>query len=199
MAKLTLDARTLTPFGGRNNAMPSEQPPRPPRLTPLPESEWDDTVKGVVAATGPLNIFTTLGRHPELFRSWIGMGSMLLMSGTLSARVRELAILRAAHNSDCSYEWGHHVRIGRDAGLTDDEIAALARPLGEHAWAPEDRMIVAAADELNATSTLSDEVWAELAGQLDERGLIELVILIGQYQMLAYALNALRVQPEDGH
>ncbi|HEX2314765.1 MAG TPA: carboxymuconolactone decarboxylase family protein [Thermomonospora sp.] len=172
--------------------------PQPPRLAPLDESSWDEVLRGVVATTGPLNIFTTLGRHPELFRAWIGFGSMLLLGGTLSARERELAILRAAHNNDCAYEWDHHVRIGRDAGLTDEEITALAGELDAHAWAPEDWAIVAAADELHATSTLSDAVWSVLSRRLDERGLIELVMLIGHYQMLAYALNALRVQPDAG-
>lgn len=174
-------------------------PPETPRVPPLPENEWDDVLKKLVGTTGPLNVFTTLGRHPELFRAWIGLGSMLLISGTLSPRVRELAILRAAHNNHCEYEWGHHTRLGRDAGLTDEEIAALRGALGAHPWAPDDWVVVAAADELHATATLSDAVWSALAERFDEPGLIELVILVGHYQMLAYALNALRVQPEEEH
>jgi AhpD family alkylhydroperoxidase len=176
-------------------AMPDESP----RIKPLPESEWDETVAGVVSVTGPLNIFTTLGRHPELFRSWIGFGTMLLINGTLSARDRELAILRAAHNNGCSYEWTHHVRLGREAGLDDAEIAALAAGLDEHAWTSADRAVVAAADELHTTGTLSEASWAALSERFDERGLIELVVLIGHYTMLAFALNALNVQPEREH
>jgi AhpD family alkylhydroperoxidase len=177
--------------------MPQQTPrvPPAPRLAPLDEGEWDDVLKGVVAAAGPLNIFTTLGRHRELFGSWIGFGSMLLQ-GTLSARMRELAILRTAHNSGCAYEWDRHLRIGREAGLSGEEIVALADELDAHAWAPQDWAVVAAADELHNTGTLSDVVWALLARRLDERGLIELVMLIGHHRMLAYALNALRVQPD---
>ncbi|REE99565.1 carboxymuconolactone decarboxylase family protein [Thermomonospora umbrina] len=178
--------------------MPQQTPhaAQTPRLAPLDEAAWDDVLKGVVAVTGPLNIFTTLGRHSELFRAWIGLGSMMLLGGTLGPRIRELAILRVAHNSGCAYEWDHHVRIGRDAGLTEVEIGALAGDLDAHAWTSEDWAVVAAADELHATSTLSDAVWSALAKRLDERALIELVMLIGHYQMLAYALNALRVQPD---
>jgi alkylhydroperoxidase family enzyme len=168
-----------------------------PRLAPLPEEHWDDALKGVVAVTGPLNVFTTLARNRELFQSWIGLGSHLLLGGRLDARARELAILRTAHNSGCAYEWTHHVRIGKDAGLTDAEVAALAGPAGGHPWAPEDRMIVAAADELHATSTIGDALWGQLAGRFDERELIELVMLIGHYRMLAYALNAMHVQLEE--
>src|SRR5256885_3449130 len=96
-----------------------------PRIPPLPESEWDETVGAVVSAIGPLNVFATLGRHPELFKAWIGLGSMLLMNGTLPARDRELAILRSAHNGACVYEWTHHQQLGRDAGLTEAELSAL--------------------------------------------------------------------------
>ncbi|WP_396453806.1 hypothetical protein [Actinomadura sp.] len=42
---------------------------RVPRLDPPPEDRWDDTPRAVAAATGPLNVFTTLARHPELFQS----------------------------------------------------------------------------------------------------------------------------------
>ncbi|MFG1999965.1 carboxymuconolactone decarboxylase family protein [Spirillospora sp. NPDC048911] len=170
-----------------------------PRIAPLPQDEWNDLLKAVVDTTGPLNIFTTLGRHPALFESWIGFGSMLLMKGTLSGRDRELAILRTAHHRSCAYEWHHHHRIGLEAGLTEVEIAALRLGLDDHAWSADDRMIVAAADELHARGTVTDETWAELAGRFDERELIELVILIGHYHLVAFALNALRVQPEEDH
>ncbi|WP_103936247.1 carboxymuconolactone decarboxylase family protein [Thermomonospora echinospora] len=171
-------------------------PPLAPRLAPLEEGDWDDVLKGVVATAGPLNVFATLGRHRELFASWLEFSSMLLLRGTLSARVRELAILRTARNSRCAYEWAHHVPTGREAGLTDDEIVALGGALDAHAWAPQDWAVVAAADELHNTGTLSDAVWTLLARRLDERGLIELVMLIGHHRMLAYALNTLRVQPD---
>ncbi|XVQ13683.1 carboxymuconolactone decarboxylase family protein [Spirillospora sp. CA-255316] len=178
---------------------PAVPAPGTPRVPPLPEAEWHDTLKAVAAATGPLNIFTTLGRHRELFDSWIGFGSMLLLKGTLSGRVRELAILRTAHLRACEYEWTHHRRIGLDAGLTEEEIAALRLGLDEHPWNEEDRAVLDAADELNARGTLGDAAWAALAGRFGENELIELVILIGHYHMVAFALNALRVQPETEH
>lgn len=167
-----------------------------PRIAPLPQSEWDDTLAGVVSAIGPLNVVTTLGRHPELFKAWIGLGTMLLTRGTLPARDRELAILRTAHNGGCAYEWTHHVRIAQEAGLTDEEISALEYGLDEYAWAPADRMVVAAADELHFSGTLGDAAWNTLAERYEERELIELIVLIGHYQMLAYALNSFGVQLE---
>jgi AhpD family alkylhydroperoxidase len=171
---------------------------RVPRVDPLPEREWDDVVRAVTETIGPLNVITTLARHPELFRSWIGLGSMLLMNGTLAARDRELAILRTAHHRSCAYEWDHHRRVALDAGLTEEEIAALRKDPEEHGWSRGDRMVLAAADELHEGGTISDATWTELSARFGERELIELVMLIGHYHMVAFALNALRVQHEDG-
>ncbi|MGK5557141.1 carboxymuconolactone decarboxylase family protein [Actinomadura kijaniata] len=168
-----------------------------PRIPPLPENQWDDVLKAVVSTTGPLHVLTTLGRHPELFAAWIGFGSHLLMKGTLDDRVRELAILRTAHHRSCDYEWTHHHRLGLAAGLTETEIAALRRAPDAHPWDAGDRAVLRAADELHATGTLGDDAWADLAGRFGERELIELVMLIGHYHMVAFALNALRVQLEE--
>ncbi|MFF5257443.1 carboxymuconolactone decarboxylase family protein [Actinomadura viridis] len=173
--------------------------PHAPRIAPLPEAEWSETLTMVTTVTGPLNIFTTLGRHPELFEAWIGFGSMLLLKGTLSGRVRELAILRTAHLRSCAYEWEHHHRLALDAGLSEVEIAALRLDLADHPWDGRDRAVLQAADELHARGTLGDGAWAALAAHFGERELIELVMLIGHYHMVAFALNALRVRPEaDG-
>ncbi|WP_433325504.1 carboxymuconolactone decarboxylase family protein [Spirillospora sp. CA-294931] len=178
--------------------MPAESPDPPdtPRLSPLPEAEWDDVLKVIAATTGPLNIFTTLGRHPDLLHAWIGLGSMLLSKGTLDARTRELLILRVAHHRSSEYEWHHHRRLGLEAGLSEVEIAALRLPTGDHPWTDDDRAVLTAADELHDTGTLGDATWDVLSRRFGERELIELIFVVGHYHMVAFALNALRVQPE---
>ncbi|RFU41325.1 carboxymuconolactone decarboxylase family protein [Actinomadura logoneensis] len=185
-----------TPPAEPPSAVPS---PDTARIPPLPPEEWDETLRAVVAATGPLHVFTTLARHPGLFPAWLGFGSKLLFEGTLDGRVREIAILRVAHQRSCAYEWTHHVPIARAAGLTEAEIEALKGAPDAHPWPSADRAVIDAADELHASSTVSDATWAALAERFDEAGLIELIMLIGQYHMLAFTLNALRVQAEPGH
>ena len=55
-----------------------------------------------------------------------------------------------------------------------------------------------AADELHATSTLSDATWAALAERYDTEQLIELPMLVGHYHLVAMALNSFGVELDEG-
>jgi len=45
---------------------------------------------------------------------------------------------------------------------------------------------------------ISDATWARLAQSYDERGLIELAMLVGHYHLVAFALNSLEVELDEG-
>ena len=180
--------------------------PRPtaPRISPLPEDEWDDKTRELMAtaSAGPAggaapNIFTTLVRHRRLFRRWVPFGGVLL-TGTLPVRDRELVILRTAWLCQSAYEWGQHVRIGRSAGLTDEEIGRVIDGPAAEGWTSVETALLTAADELHADACISDPTWATLAGHFSTEQLIELPMLIGQYHLVAFTLNSLGVQREPG-
>jgi len=178
--------------------------PRPdkPRIAPVLPEERDEQQQellgGVGALTGPAtNIFDTLVRHPGLFRKWLPFGGKLL-AGKLPARDRELLILRTAWHCQAAYEWGQHVGIARSAGVTDDEIARVVAGPNDPEWTAFDRTLLTAADELHADACIADGTWAALAEQYDERQLIEVPMLVGHYHMVAFALNSLGVQREEG-
>ncbi len=149
-------------------------------------------------ATGgrPPNIFTTLARHQGLFRRWLWFAGGLMPGGKLPRRDTELVILRVADNTGCDYEWGHHERLGRRAGLSGEEIERVRQGPGAPGWSAHEQLLLRAADEMHAEGEIGDELWSGLAAELDERLLIELCLLIGHYEMLAMTLKSLRVQPE---
>lgn len=151
-------------------------------------------IAGRVTGTRPPAIFTVLGRHRPLFRGWLHFAGKLMPGGLLSRRETELVILRVAHLAGSDYEFSHHTRLGRRAGLTDAEIARVATD--EVNWGQRDQLLLDTADELHASRDLSDESWSRLRATLDERECIELLLLIGHYQMLATTLHVLRVQPD---
>ena len=171
-----------------------------PRITPLPVDERDERtaelLRGLMGG-GDMNIFTTLARHPRLLKRWAAFGGTLLAGGDLPAREREIVILRTGANCRSDYEWGQHVRIGKDAGLTDDEIRRIfeGRDAG---WGDNDRTLIVAADELHADSRISDGTWAALRAKYSDKQLIELLMVVGQYHLVSFALNSLGVQREPG-
>src|SRR4051794_37933486 len=69
-----------------------------------------------------VNIFTTLGRHKRLFRPWLMFAGRLMPGGTLPREESELVILRTALNCRARYEWEQHQSLGRQAGLTTEDI-----------------------------------------------------------------------------
>jgi len=176
------------------------------RIDPLPEGEWGDDLAPILGLTPPdaeqplgqLNIFATLARHPELFKAWLPYGGYLLTSGTLSGRDRELLILRTALNCGSPYEWGQHVRISLAGGIDRETIDRVVDGPDASGWSPAETALLRAADELHGASKISDDTWAALAESYAEPQLIEVPMLVGQYHMVAFALNSLGVEQDEG-
>jgi AhpD family alkylhydroperoxidase len=173
-----------------------------PRIVPGDRAQIGPVNAAIVwvlgRATGgrPPNIFTTLARHRGLFRRWLWFAGGLMPGGKLPRVDTELVILRVAHNTGCDYEWGHHERIGKRAGLSAEEVELVRSGPDAEGWSSRRRMLLRAADEMHADGAIGDDLWTELAAELDEVRLIELCMLIGHYEMLAMTLASLRVQPD---
>jgi 4-carboxymuconolactone decarboxylase len=164
------------------------------RITPV-DPEHAPPELGPLAT---LNIFRTFARHPELFHSWLPFGRYLLAGGSLSAADRELMILRTAQRCGCSYEWGQHVRIALEVGVDRAAIDRMLEGPDADGWTRHEAALLRAVDELHESSSLSDETWAQLAETYDDRLLMEATMLIGQYHLVAFALNAFGVELDEG-
>jgi len=151
---------------------------------------------GRVAGTRPMKLFLTLGRHPGLFRGWLMFAGRLMPGGKLPRRDTELVILRVAHLRRCAYEFEHHVTLGRRAGIGRDEVQRVMDGPSAEGWSPRERAILRAVDELHADGDVTDQTWGDLRAHLDDRLLIELVMLAAHYEMLATTINTLRIPPD---
>jgi 4-carboxymuconolactone decarboxylase len=169
------------------------------RVPPLAPHERDERQAALVRRAGAeFGVFTTLVRNPDVFADFLPLGERLLRLSTLDHRERELLIMRVAWRCDAPYEWSHHEVIGRAAGLTDDDLTALAADTVDDSD-PGRAVLLRAADDLVRTHRLSDPAWSGLAGRYPTEQIIEICMLVGQYAMLAGALNSLGVQIEDGY
>ena len=153
-------------------------------------------VSGLVTGTTPPNLFLVLGRPRRLFRGWLRFAGRLMPGGTLPRGDTELVILRVAHLRGCEYEFEHHRRLGRRAGVTDDDVARVVIGPEAPGWSPRQRALLAAVDELHESRDLCVGTWAQLRSHVDERGAIELVMLAAHYEMLATVITTLRI-PTD--
>jgi len=175
------------------------------RLTPLPDEEWDDRARAALTALLPPeranardagNVLATMVRHPDLTRAYLRFNVYLLLDSTLSARVREVALLRVVHRRDCGYLWSHHVPIAQRAGITAAEIDSIRY---DEVTNDLDSVVVRAVDELDEHSTISDTTWAELGRHFDDRQRMDLVFTVGGYCLLAMAVNTFGIEDEDQH
>jgi alkylhydroperoxidase family enzyme len=154
------------------------------------------TVAGRVTRTEPHRVFTTIARHRALLRAWLPFAGLLLLRGRLPRADSELVIARTAWNCTSWYEWVQHAGMAVDKGLPVALVEAVPGWERCNVWTDRQRTLLRAADELHGRSSITDDTWAALTTHLTDVQLIELCFVVGHYEMLAMALNALGVEPE---
>jgi 4-carboxymuconolactone decarboxylase len=173
-----------------------------PRIPPLEESEFTPEVRDVLPPRSgggrPLNIFTTLARHPKLLKRWLVFAGHILGKSTLPPRARELLILRTGWLCRSEYEWGQHAGIGRLVGLSDEEIRRTTQGPDAAGWDPFEATLLCAADELHSDAMIKDDTWAALSATYTTEQMMDVVFTVGQYTLVSMALNAFGVQLDDG-
>jgi alkylhydroperoxidase family enzyme len=153
---------------------------------------------GKVGGGRVLNIFRTHAHAPKALTAFLGWGSYILSKrNAMSARNRELVILRTGYNCRSGYEWTQHRRIGLDCELSGDEIERIKTGPDAAGWSDLDRAMLRATDELTDHHFVSDAAWAALA-PLGDKGRMDLVFTVGQYTQVSMILNSFGIQVEEG-
>jgi alkylhydroperoxidase family enzyme len=172
-----------------------------PRITPLSPPYDEDATAALARLGPPIQLFRVWARRPALARGIADWGRYYFSSGAaLTLRQRELVIDRTTALCGADYEWGVHVSLfAEKAGFDAEQLASLATGgPADQCWAPGDRAVIAAVDELHATSDLSDQTWANVVAACDEDAALELVLICGWYHAISFAVRALRLPPEPG-
>lgn len=185
---------------------PASAPTRPrlskPRVEPLAESQWSpeqrELVKPQMRDGKVLNLYATMLNHPGMYESRAKFGTYLQRDSHLPPRTRELVIMRTAYVIDASYEWSHHVSYAKEAGLSDEEIARIAKGPRAAGWSEEQAAVLQAVDELRRETFVSDATYTTLARHYDVKQLIEIIYTSGGYTMTGLAINSLGIQTEPG-
>src|SRR5439155_411634 len=93
-------------------------------------------------------MFSVLVRHPALYRAWATFTTELRLVQTLSGRDRELIVLRTGWRCQAPYEWGQHVRMALNQGLTHEEIERVIAGPDDPDWDEYEGHLVRSVDEL---------------------------------------------------
>jgi alkylhydroperoxidase family enzyme len=182
------------------------------RIDPVDPGKAPAQVREPLESLPALNIFRTLAHAESAFRPWLRFGGAVLGEMTLDPVSRELAILTVAKEAEADYEWIQHVTIAKAVGATDEQVAALAEAdscssegadtriaaaAEGGAFTPPQRAAIELAAAVVRGPRISDELFACVRAQFTEREIVELLLAIGQYLMLARVMTVLEIDLDD--
>jgi alkylhydroperoxidase family enzyme len=144
-----------------------------------------------------LNIFKIMAHAQTNFRPLLRLGSSILGKQKLSAKLRELAILRVARLSKAEYEWVQHVPIGKQAGISDAQIDALERgePTADCFDELEQAVLRFTAEVVRDVGT-SQATFDAVAKHLTHQEIVELILAIGFYMTVARLMLTTKIDLE---
>ena len=171
-----------------------------PRFPALPREQWSEEVREAMQRwDAPFNFHKTLAHNPATLRNWIGFGEHILFQNALSPRYREIAVLRVARNSRCDYEWGAHCRYAQHLGVLNlEEIERLLGAADNPKWSDAESAIVSGVDDLMSTHMISQPIWQRLSRHYGAAELVDLVFIIGNFNMLAMFMKSFRIELDPG-
>jgi alkylhydroperoxidase family enzyme len=146
-----------------------------------------------------LNVSRTGNKYLDLFPHIAPYFQRERPESSISDRERELCIIRTGWLCQADYECTHHIFIGLLIGFTAEEIIRILKGPDAPGWSPTDALILRAADELHENYFISDNTWKKLSEKYNEKQILEVILLIGQYTKLAMFLNSTGVQDETEH
>ncbi len=168
----------------------------PDAMSPEQRRVYDDIVDGPRGRVqGPFHAWL---RSPDLCGRAQKLGAFCRFGSSLPPRLSELAILTVARHATCQVEWHLHEPIARDAGVADGVIDAIRKNRPPEFVHEDERAVHAAVTDLLETHRLSDDAYAGALALLGERGVVELVGIVGYYILVALTLNGFDVPVPDG-
>jgi alkylhydroperoxidase family enzyme len=146
----------------------------------------------------PIALNRAMANNPEASKAFSVPAMYIRHKSKLDARLRELAILQVGYLAKSPYEYSHHVKIGREFGVSDDDIRAI----GEETAArpskldPLAKTVLRAAREMTNDLAMSDATFAALEKELGREAIIDLTVAIAFYNGVVRLLATLQIDVE---
>jgi 4-carboxymuconolactone decarboxylase len=171
-----------------------------PRITPVPEGQWTEVQKQLVAKYGPNghadNALKTLLNLPELVDAVMPYTNYLLNESSLTPRHRALLVLRTAWLLGNQPLWATHAKGTKNAGLTPIELRRIAEGPDAAGWDPFETTLLRLADQLFRNSSVTTATWQALSARYDMLNVMDAVETVNHFIVLSMLYNTFGVQPD---
>ena len=149
---------------------------------------WDLVVgDGPRPLTGPAAVSMHSPKVAEVFHH---LNQYLRFSGALDARDYEVAVLQAAWEFEQAYEWSAHERAARQFGVPDAVIDTIKYDRPHAGIGGKDELIIDLARALLRDHEVSPELYADVVAEFGQRGMVDLVTIMGDYIMVGLVMTA---------
>jgi alkylhydroperoxidase family enzyme len=142
--------------------------------------------------------FNALLLDPIVGEAVQAVGSALRFSTDLDSRMREIAILTTAASARSEYEWHIHAAIGKGLGLDDSDLERIRLGLEPRSCSPDEQLVWQLASELVSRGDLDDHLFELAKSTIGLRRLMDLVVLVGYYELLSRSVRVWRTPLPDG-
>jgi len=144
------------------------------------------------------NLHKLLVNSPDMARAFNGVGNYIRFKSSLDPRLRELAILQVGWLAKSEYEFTHHVRIGKEFGVTDEDIAGLIAETDDKPskLEPLAKVMLKGAREMTRDMAMSEATFAEIKRELSNEQMVDLVLTIAFYCAVVRVLATMKIDNE---
>ena len=141
----------------------------------------------------PVNLYRALGNHPALTAAWTEFANAIRHDSKTPRALRELMILRTAQIAHSEYEWAHHLRMARKAGVSEAKITALPDWRDSKEFDAKERAAIALTEAVMACN-VTDAVHADVKRHFSDAEFVELSLTASFYAMVSRMLDSMRVE-----
>src|SRR5262245_39224218 len=156
-------------------------------MTPPQKTMMEHLVSGERrGAGGPFNV---LLRSPEVGDLVQQFGAQMRFHSSLPRKLNEMAIIITARHWTAQYEWNAHRAAAAQAGLSEPIIQGIAAGKPPSSMDADETIIYNFATELLNSKQVSDPVFKAVKDKFEERGVVDLINVMGYYQLVSMLLN----------
>jgi len=163
----------------------------------LPYVNPDEAPEHVAAALSQLpdiNVIRIIAHASEVFNPWVQFANAVLNKTALDPILREISILRvAALSPGADYEWSQHEVIAREVGTTETQIEGARTGVG---LSGDDELVSRFTEEVVRDVSPTESTWGQAYERFTPRELVELLLVIGHYMMIARIVATTQVEPD---